>query len=67
VFPRTIRLAFLLRADPSFARRFDKRKGRPATWAAFSSRENSSKRRIPSETFMAKSYEPGERGVKKFL
>src|ERR1700751_5433311 len=45
-----------------------KRKGHPATWAASSSRENSSNGRSKSrQNFLAKSYESKNRGVKQFL
>ena len=44
-----------------------KTKRPPGNMGGLFLRENSSKRRIPSETFMAESYEPSERGVKKFL
>jgi hypothetical protein len=44
-----------------------KRKGHPATQAAFSSRENSSNGGMYRQNFLAKSYEPKKRGVKEFL
>jgi hypothetical protein len=44
-----------------------KRKGHPATWAASSSRENSSNGVLNRQNFLAKSYEPKKQGVKEFL
>jgi hypothetical protein len=44
-----------------------KRKGHPATQAAFSSRENSSNGGKIRQNFLAKSYEPKNPRVNKFL